>query len=102
MGTNKLYFSELDDEYAYTKNHLLEQMTCRDLSELQVFEAKRELHSDYFFCRSIGEIMEKSPIGEACGKNCESYDPRNKKSGCCKHRGFCYTPGPESKLTYKL
>jgi hypothetical protein len=36
---------------------------------------------------------------DGCGKVCDEYEPRNGKSGCCKHMSFCYEPGREYLLT---
>jgi hypothetical protein len=92
----KVYFSEFEEDYAYTKEDILEQMKERGLDEVEVSQAERELKSEYFFCKAAGEVGLKS---EGCGKICPDYIPRNGKNGCCKHRGFCYTPGKEFILS---
>jgi len=52
MAKEKLYFSEqINEEMAYTKSYLLDEMKEQGLASIEVSEAK---------------------------------------SGCCKHRGFCY------------
>jgi hypothetical protein len=70
-------------------------MKERGLSEIIVSEAIRELKTEYFFCKAVGGIGIKGEDYESCGKECRTYKPRNGKSGCCKHRGFCYTPAAQ-------
>lgn len=94
--SKKLYFSEIEEDYANTLEFILEEMKERELSEITVNEAKREIQSDYFYCKKLQEVGEK----EECSKsNCEFYEPRNKKGGCCKYFGFTYEPSTEFKLT---
>lgn len=102
MRKEKLYFSnEIDEEMAYTKSFLIEEMKERGLSEINISEAIRELGTDYFFCKAVGEVGMRGEAYEPCGKECKLYEPRNGKSGCCKHRGFCYVPS-EEELTLKI
>lgn len=94
MNKEKLYFSKaINEEICYAKSYLIDEMKERELSEIIVSEAVRELNIDYYFCNAVQKVYVKSPEGEPCGKKCKSYVPRNGKSGCCKHRGFCYEPG---------
>ena len=93
MKKEKLYFSEIDEEMAYVKSYLIDEMKDRGLTEIKVWEAIRELKTDYYFCKAIGAIGVRGKEYEPCGKECEVYEPRNGKSGCCEHRGFCYEPG---------
>lgn len=49
----------------------------------------------YFFCKILQEFGE---IGE-CGKFCDLYEPRNKKSGCCESYSLKnYSPDKQVKL----
>jgi len=98
MKKEKIYFSDIDGDYAHSIDYLIEEMKEQELEVIQVSEAERELATDYFYCKSIGEVFIKAPEGEPCGKECDDYEPRNGKSGCCKHRGFCYVPGKEFSL----
>lgn len=91
----KLYFSDFDEEMAHSKEWQLERMEEEDLTYLEVYEAKRELGTNYFFCKAVGLIAEHGDGFDDCGKSCKDYQPRNGRSGCCKHRGFCYEPGQE-------
>jgi hypothetical protein len=98
MKKQKLYFSDFDEEMSYTLDNIIEEMKERELTECKVFEAIRELKTHYFFCKAVQECCDKID-DNPCGKNCNDYEPRNGKSGCCKHRGFCYIPGNEFKIT---
>jgi len=96
MKKDKLYFSEeINEEMAYTKSYLIDEMRDRELTEIKVSEAIRELKTDYYYCKAIGEVGMRGKDYEPCGKECDLYEPRNGKSGCCRHRGFCYEPGKE-------
>lgn len=91
----KLYFSRFNEEIAYSKEWILKEMKERELEYLEVYEAKRELGTSYFFCKAVGLVAEHGDGFDDCGKSCELYAPRNGRSGCCKYRGFCYEPGQE-------
>jgi hypothetical protein len=93
----KLYFSDIPEEIAHSLEFILEEMKEREIIELIVSVAERSLKSDYFYCKDIDENMDKT-FGE-CGKQCESYQPKNGKWGCCKYREYIYEPGKEFTLT---
>jgi hypothetical protein len=101
MKKQKLYFSDFDDETAYTLDYIVDEMTDNELDECKVSLAIRETKTDYFYCKAVQEVYMKPPDGEPCGKECLDYEPRNGKNGCCKHRGFCYEPS-EQKYILKL
>jgi hypothetical protein len=84
---SKLYFSELDDERCYTISAIKEQMAENGINELKVYEAKRVIGEDYFYCTEFQDIGE---VGQDCGRFCSKYSPRNGKSGRCKYSGHCY------------
>ena len=83
MNKKKLYFAEYDEEYCYSLEHHIEQAKENGLDALVLFEAKKYKESYYFWCIEIGEYGEKD--GKTCGKICDTYTPRNGKSGICKH-----------------
>ena len=91
----KLYFHELDDECCYHLDSILDYMKENEISELKIFEAKRETGSDYFYCKYYDCAAEKN--GE-CGKMCDGYQPRNGKSGICRHTGYCYEQTDKWKM----
>lgn len=99
MKKQKLYFSDFDEERAYTLDYIIDEMKERELTECEVSIATRDTDKSYFFCRAVQEVCVKPPEGEPCGKECCDYEPRNGKSGCCKFRGYCYEPGKKFKLS---
>lgn len=100
MKKEKLYFAaDIDDEKAYTKSVLISEMKERNLEKIIVKKAIRELKTEYFFCKAVGEIGLKGDGYDPCGKGCDAYEPRNRVNGCCKYRGFCYEPGEKFILT---
>lgn len=93
----KLYFKN-DSECCYPLQYHYDYMKENGISEMVVFEAKRETGTGYFFCQ---EFLEVGEVGESCGKSCEQYAPRNGKNGRCKHSGYVYEQTDISK-TLKL
>jgi len=69
----KKYYSEHNDEYCYPLDYFEKGKI--------VFEAKIIRNVDMFYCTLVYEVGEKG----SCGKSCEGYEPRNGKSGICKH-----------------
>ena len=91
---NKLYFSdEINPEFAYTKTVLLSTMKDMGYESICIYEAKRELHVNYFYCIYYHCVGMKDDEFSSCGKMCKDYKPRNGRSGCCQHRGYCYERG---------
>jgi len=96
MKKPKFYFDEVDAEMAYTLDYHLDNAKMDKLSEIELFEAIPNKDPEYFYCKAIQECGIKGD----CGKHCDEYEPRNKISGICKHKGECYTPG--DKFTFKV
>jgi len=97
--TKKLYFSSINDEVCSTIAFHKSEMKEMNITEITLFEAKRETDSDYFWCKEFQEIGEKGQ--DTCGKGCCKYEPKNGKSGCCKHYGFTYEK-TDIKRTLKI
>ncbi len=93
----KLYFQDKNAEICEPKESILDMMRFEGYDELEVYEAKKDIGSDFFFCRDVWEVGEK---GE-CGKQCKSYQPRNGKNGICKHNAPVYEHGEKITLTLK-
>lgn len=98
--SQKRYFLEAvinqDDEVwcAYLPT-IKEEMRERGLTEAKVFEAKRcKAKDDFIYCEDLMDWCEK---GE-CGKQCDSYEPRNGKNGCCKHLSYGYEPTDKTRI----
>ena len=81
----KLY-SFRNDADCYPIDYFKRYMEDNNLSELEVHEQESIKDSDYFYCKHFQEIGEKG----ICGKQCQAYQPRNGKSGICKHTGYVY------------
>lgn len=98
----KKYFCyEIDNERCYSLDYFIEEMKENDYDKLLLYDANRVLRTEYFYCKAVGEICTKFPEGEPCGIECPDYEPKNKKNGCCKHRGYCYEPNEEIKFILK-
>lgn len=85
----KFYFRQDDDERCYLKKSIIEDMKENGIKELKIFEAKRDLNTDYFWCTYYLEVGE---VSEDCGRLCPAYEPRNGKNGRCRYSGSCYEP----------
>lgn len=93
----KLFFENEDAENCYPEAYFQQKMKDEELTELTVLEANKSKEKEYIYCTSIGECGESS----SCGKECEDYEPRNAKNGCCKHRRAIYEHGEEVTLKRK-
>lgn len=83
-----MYYFKKNDENCYTKEYHLDFMRDNGLRKMEVFEAKAETGTGYFFCKEFQETGES--YQETCGKICGKYSPRNGKNGRCRHSGFVY------------
>ena len=92
----KYYFQEHDGD-CYTLDYHLDCMKENDIKEMEVFEGIIARGIGYFFCQADHEMGE---VGY-CGKMCEDYQPRNGKSGICKHHNFPRYPGKSKILKLK-
>lgn len=92
----KFYFTGNDSELCWELKFLLSQAKENGLSEIELIEAIPDKSKDYFFCKWIGDVSESG----SCGYKCDGYEPRNGKSGICKHKTFCYEKG--GKVTFKI
>jgi hypothetical protein len=82
------FFFRDDDCGCYKLDAHINYMVENGLTEMDLFLAKRETNTPYFFCKHFGEVGEKSE--GTCGKLCEGYESRNGKSGVCQHYGYTY------------
>ncbi len=93
----KLYFDG-NDALCRTLPHHKELMELNGFTEITLNEAKISRVTGFFFCKAYFEMCESNG---SCGKQCEYYIPRNKKSGCCRHWGNLYEP-TDKQITIKL
>lgn len=86
----KYYFKEEDGEQCYPLKRIKSDMESDDIKELEVFEAGINYGSGDYYCVEFGEVGLSEEAN--CGKECKFYDPRNGKSGRCKHSKNTYSP----------
>lgn len=82
----KLYFLGVGEDICYQIDHWKDYMLTNGLKSLELFEAKIEYGTGYFFCREFQEVGESGN----CGKACDKYQPNNGKNGRCNHYGYVY------------
>lgn len=58
-------------------------MKISKTKKVEVFEAKSEHNTGYFYCKQLNKIGKVN--GNCNAKKCLLYSPRNKKSGICKY-----------------
>lgn len=93
---NRYYFQK-DAENCYDLAYHYQYMAENNLKEMEVYLAKRETQSPYFFCKHFQQTGQR---GE-CGQHCEAYKPRNGISGVCQHFGYTYQQ-TNTKLNLKV
>lgn len=83
----KLYWSEIDEERIYTKDHFINEMKELGLSELKIYETRKEKIPGVFYCSYHADFCDVSdPADNPCGKlNCDQYSPCNGKNGRCRY-----------------
>jgi len=89
------YFFQNRGDNCYTIEYWKQYMKDNGISEMAVYEAKRDVGSGYFYCDKLEEVGES---GEGCGKSCKYYQPRNKKNGICKHAKPTYEQTDKVKI----
>lgn len=94
----KYYFCEqINEEMCFTIDYFLDEMKEDNIKQLEICEAVRDIGGEFFYCKAIGEVGEKSEGG--CGKQCDLYEPRNGKNGLCKEWRHSRTYGKKYILT---
>ena len=101
MSKPKYYFERSDSEMCYTKEYFQDLMADEGVEEIKVFHAIPDLFGGgIFWCKSQSFCGDDTT--DTCGKQCEDYDPKNGKSGCCKHHtSWLYIHGDEVTLKIK-
>ena len=89
-GVQYYFCDQFDRDFSYTKEYLVAKMVEKNLPSISVRMGRRVLNTEWFYCKEYGEVYDKEQGG--CGISCKGYVPRNGKSGCCTHRGYCYEP----------
>ena len=92
MSTPKLFFrvANDDDAFCYNLKHFKDEI-IKENDEIYLMDAKISIGDGTFYCNEfhmVGLVNESE-----CGSGCEKYDPRNGRSGRCRHSKNCYEPG---------
>ena len=93
----KIYFSGIEDNFKPLSywEWLMEQ---EQIESFDLYEAENIQIDGAFFCNCF-ELAGNKGI---CGKECYMYNPRNGKSGCCKHYTNNIFERTDKKITIKL
>jgi len=106
MPTRPLYFDAAVYDHPYGDEHgcypiarHLDQMEENAQAERKLYRARPEVGSSIRYCTEFGEHVER---GEGCGRQCDSYEPRNGKNGLCRHSAHCYDADRKDVLVLRL
>ena len=94
----KMYFLKGNEDVCYTLEYWRDYLLYNKLKEIELYIAKRETGTEYFYCKEFGEI---GSVNESCGRVCSKYLPNNGKNGRCKHYGYCYEPLTDKIIVLK-
>lgn len=83
----------LDCEKVYLKKTIRKAMKDEKVDKIEVERARPSFRDECFYCSLNGECYTNlDDYGNRnCGKSCSKYNPKNGKSGCCKHKSPCYS-----------
>ncbi len=95
----KLFFENIDDEQCHPEEYFRFQMELEGIDELPLHKATKTKVSGYFWCRRYEIVGEKGQ--GTCGRDCPNYNPRNGKSGICKHYSLEFYEPTEEIITLK-
>jgi hypothetical protein len=93
----KLYFRNIDDELCRPLSSHLEIAKAEGLSEISLYETEKDYIDGLFWCGAVDSYGEDGD----CGRKCIDYDPRNGKSGICKHKSKAFYE-PAELVTFKI
>lgn len=100
MKKPKMFFdiNDSDGEFCHSLEYFKERISEGEAEFYKLVEAVPDMGQEYFFCSEFQAVGLKE--NSDCGKSCVSYEPRNKKSGRCKHSKHCYTEGKRQFMYY--
>ena len=83
----------LNCEQVYLKKTIRKAMKDEEVDKIEVERARPSFRDECFYCSIDGECYTNlDDYGNRnCGKSCSKYNPKNGKSGCCKHKKPCYS-----------
>ena len=94
----KKYFQK-NDTRCYSLAWHYEFIHEFDLDELELYEAKIEYSTEFFYCKLLDEVGEKN--GTCNKRDCIQYSPNNKINGRCKYYGHLYEQTDKKKIIKK-
>lgn len=79
-----------DETLCYSLAHHIDLLAMDQKSEVRLYPAQRIVGTGDFWCSEFDFWGEKGDAYKPCGKACDAYEPRNGKSGSCRHSGHLY------------
>ena len=91
MKPKERYFFYNDgyQDHCHTLDYFID-ISLEQKATFPIVGAKIMFGEDFFYCAEFGEVGLKED--SECGFSCKKYEPRNGKSGICKHNKNCYEP----------
>lgn len=98
----QLFFNQAYSENFHVLDYFKEILIEHNLESIILYKGEIEYGTDYFFCSEFGSVGLKCE--SECGNDCIirgklMYEPRNGKSGRCRHSKNCYARGEKYILT---
>ena len=79
----QFYYENKDAEICFTEEYFIDKMESEGIKEMTVLKAVPDKIPGIFWCKC--ECFCGDDSKDTCGKQCKAYEPRNGKSGCCRH-----------------
>lgn len=95
------YFANHEAEHCHTVEEHKDQMRENGETTRTLYRARPLPTTHFFWCKQHQECGESGP-NNGCGTSCSDYEPRNGKSGRCRHHANCYEPDLKEVLTITL
>lgn len=74
----KFYFATPDSEICQTAKDLIEE------GFTEAYEAIPTKFPGFAWCRAVDAVIDESEF--PCGRECPEYEPKNGRSGMCRHK----------------
>jgi len=94
MPCTGYYFDAADEDCGHSASIAWHKADMRGKGEVErrLYPAVLVPTTHIFWCQHYDEVCGMGTDYFRCGKGCAHYQPRNGKSGRCKHHGNCRTP----------
>lgn len=90
------YFFPQNSTNCFKLESIVDMMKSDGLLSQTIYLANKECNMPYFYCKFYLEVGDKNE--SSCGNCCNGYQPKNKKSGACKHYGYTYSQGDAYRI----